>query len=355
MKKDNWIPIVFIITFILSFIFGSISTLASNMNVLLLGILLIGIILIAAVLIFTLPVEYTSGLNGTPYVITGPLLMLMTIVSIATTLPELIVSIIAVLSGNYSISIGNAVGSVTANTGLILAIGIIFMNGTIERKEFGIKAILIILASLIIFIFGLSGSFGILPSMLLLIIFLYDVYETIVSSKRSLKKEDKNINKYKNETKRKTITVNVIKFIAGMIGIIFGANLLVENAKTLAIAIGVSDGIIAITIVAVGTSLPELITTITAIIKKQSDLGIGNIIGANIIDLVLILPICSIISKGKLIIEPQSMYLDVPVLLIISLLTILPTMINKRFTKIQGVTLLIMYIIYLVLATTLFL
>ena len=278
-----------------------------------------------------------------------------TIVSIATTLPELIVSIIAVLSGNYSISIGNAVGSVTANTGLILAIGIIFMNGTIERKEFGIKAILIILASLIIFIFGLSGSFGILPSMLLLIIFLYYVYETIVSSKRGLKEEDKNINKYKNETKRKTITVNVIKFIAGMIGIIFGANLLVENAKTLAIAIGVSDGIIAITIVAVGTSLPELITTITAIIKKQSDLGIGNIIGANIIDLVLILPICSIVSKGKLIIERQSMYLDVPVLLIILLVAILPTMINKRFTKIQGVTLLIMYIIYLVLATTIFL
>ena len=274
-----------------------------------------------------------------------------TIVSIATTLPEMIVSVIAVLSGDYSISIGNAMGSVTANTGLILAIGIIFMNGVIERKEFGIKSILMVFASLIIFTFGLSGSFGILPSILLLIIFLYYVYETIVFSKKSLKEEK--VKEYKNEIKRKTIIINVVKFIVGMIGIILGANLLVENAKFFATAIGVSDGIIAITIVAIGTSLPEFITTITSIVKKQSDLGIGNIIGANIIDLVLILPVCSIVSNGRLIIERQSMYLDIPAALVISLIAVVPTMINGRFTKIQGFVLLFFYMIYIILATTL--
>ena len=93
-----------------------------------------------------------------------------TIVSIATTLPEMIVSIIAVCGENYAISIGNALGSVTANTGLIWAISAIFVSGAIERRDFGVKSILIILSTVTIFLFGLSGKFGIFPSIILVII-----------------------------------------------------------------------------------------------------------------------------------------------------------------------------------------
>ena len=113
-----------------------------------------------------------------------------TIVSIATTLPEMIVSIIAVCGGNYAISIGNAVGSVTANTGLILAISAIFVSGAIERRDFGIKSILIILSTVIIFIFGLSGKFGIFPSIVLLAILIYYMYETAISAKKNQKNTD---------------------------------------------------------------------------------------------------------------------------------------------------------------------
>ncbi len=274
-----------------------------------------------------------------------------TIVSIATTLPEMIVSIIAVSGGNFAISIGNAVGSVTANTGLILAISAIFVGGVIERRDFGIKAILIMAATIIIFIFGLSGTFGILPSILLLVILIYYMYETAVSAKRSVSTvEEKEVVEEKVDTKK--IIINILKFILGAAGIVLGADLLVENAKLLASAIGVSDGIIAITIVAIGTSLPELITTITSITKKQGDLGVGNIIGANIIDLVLILPICSFISNGQLIIEPQSMFLDIPASLVISLVAVVPTLIFKKFTKVQGFALLVLYILYIILAAT---
>lgn len=275
-----------------------------------------------------------------------------TIVSIATTLPEMIVSIIAVTGGNYAISIGNAVGSVTANTGLILAISAIFVGGTVERRDFGIKSILIICATLIIFIFGLTGSFGILPSILLLVILIYYMYETALSAKRSSNFIEQTAAVEKKEVNPKTLIINILKFIVGAAGIVLGADLLVENAKLLASTIGVSDGIIAITIVAIGTSLPELITTITSITKKQGELGVGNIIGANVIDLVLILPICSIISNGQLIIEKQSMYLDIPVLLLISLVAVVPTLINKKFTKVQGLILLILYISYIILAAT---
>lgn len=274
-----------------------------------------------------------------------------TIVSIATTLPEMIVSIIAVAGGNFAISIGNALGSVTANTGLILAISAIFVGGVINRRDFGIKAILIMAATVIIFIFGLTGTFGILPSILLLVILIYYMYETAASAKRSIETiEEREATDEKAEPKK--IIINIIKFVVGAAGIVLGADLLVENAKLLASAIGVSDGIIAITIVAIGTSLPELITTITSITKKQGDLGVGNIIGANIIDLVLILPICSFISKGQLIIEPQSMFLDIPASLVISLVAVVPALIFKKFTKLQGFVMLALYILYIVLAAT---
>lgn len=274
-----------------------------------------------------------------------------TIVSIATTLPEMIVSIIAVAGGNFAISIGNALGSVTANTGLILAISAIFVGGVINRRDFGIKAILIMAATVIIFIFGLTGTFGILPSILLLVILIYYMYETAASAKRSIETvEEREATDEKAEPKK--VIINIIKFVVGAAGIVLGADLLVENAKLLASAIGVSDGIIAITIVAIGTSLPELITTITSITKKQGDLGVGNIIGANIIDLVLILPICSFISKGQLIIEPQSMFLDIPASLVISLVAVVPALIFKKFTKLQGFVMLALYILYIVLAAT---
>ena len=155
------------------------------------------------------------------------------------------------------------------------------------------------------------------------------------------------------EVDGKKVIANIVKFVIGAAGIVLGADLLVENAKVVASALGVSDGIIAITIVAIGTSLPELITTITSIVKKQGDLGVGNIIGANIIDLVLILPICSFISKGNLIVEPQSMLLDAPFCLAISLIAVVPAFILKKFTKLQGFILLAVYLLYIVLAATL--
>lgn len=276
-----------------------------------------------------------------------------TIVSIATTLPEMIVSIIAVCGGNYAISIGNAVGSVTANTGLILAISAIFVSGVIERRDFGVKSILIILSTLIIFLFGLSGKFGILPSVVLLVILIYYMYETAASAKRAVAMKETIEATDNEEVDGKKVIANIVKFVVGAAGIVLGADLLVENAKVVASALGVSDGIIAITIVAIGTSLPELITTITSIVKKQGDLGVGNIIGANIIDLVLILPICSFISKGNLIVEPQSMLLDAPFCLAISLIAVVPAFILKKFTKLQGFILLAVYLLYIVLAATL--
>ena len=276
-----------------------------------------------------------------------------TLVSIATTLPEIFVSVFASVEGKADMAFGTSVGSVTANTGLILAISAIFVSCAIERRDFGIKSILIVLSTVIIFIFGLSGKFGIFPSIVLLAILIYYMYETAMSAKRAVTMKETVEATDNEEVDGKKVIVNIVKFVVGAAGIVLGADLLVENAKIVASALGVSDGIIAITIVAIGTSLPELITTITSIVKKQGDLGVGNIIGANIIDLVLILPICSFISGGNLIVEPQSMLLDAPFCLAISLIAVVPAFIFKKFTKLQGFILLAVYLLYIVLAATL--
>ena len=119
------------------------------------------------------------------------------------------------------------------------------------------------------------------------------------------------------------------------------------------ITVNVPESIIAVTMVAIGTSLPELVTTITAIAKKQASLSVGNIIGANIIDLTLILPVCSFISgRSGLDINAQTVFLDMPVCLGFVLISVVPSMITGKFARWQGITLLALYIGYIVVLST---
>ena len=131
-----------------------------------------------------------------------------------------------------------------------------------------------------------------------------------------------------------------------------GADLLVDDGTIIATKLGVSEAIIGVTIIAVGTSLPELVTTITAIVKKQSELSIGNIIGANIIDLSLILPICAFISNGSLPVGKQSAYLDIVVCLTVVVIAIVPTIIFKKLSRWQGALMLCIYIGYVAVLVT---
>ena len=166
--------------------------------------------------------------------------------------------------------------------------------------------------------------------------------ENIAAAKKSIT-ETETVSSSKQEKLR-----NLIKFIIGTAGIIAGAQLLVDSGTEIARMLGVSEGIIAVTLIAVGTSLPELVTTITAIVKKQSSLSIGNIIGANIIDLSVILPVCSLAAKGNTPVAPQTYALDIPVCLAIILIAIVPPLITKKFSRIQGFVLLACYAAYIV-------
>lgn len=301
-----------------------------------------------------------------------------TIVSVATTLPEMIVSIQATAKGNVDMAAGNAIGSVTANTAMIMGIFIVCMPFTIKRKEFTPKALMMFAASAMLVLgcifttkkemtfegeTGLYYSLSTVGLIILIAIFIAFFIENFLSMKNEqvhiepsptnigLQEED-DIVPTKETATGKDWAKNIIFFILGAVGIVLGANLLVDKGTLIAQSLNVPQRLISVIAIAIGTSLPELVTTITALRKKVGALSAGNILGANIIDLALILPICSFVSMGKgtgaLAVSASSVEIDMIVCLAAIAVAIFPTIITQKFHRWQGAVMLIGYIAYVV-------
>lgn len=292
--------------------------------------------------IFVDAAAWIAEVSGIPKFVVGA-----TVVSLATTLPELLTSSFAAAKGSVDMAIGNAVGSVTANIGLIMAISLLAMPAIIRRGDYIVKVVLMLGAAAIIVVAGFTNELGLVPALLLAAFFAVNVWENLHAARRGAKTEAA------DQTERpphdgKTVALNIGKFVLGAAGIVWGADLLVDSGSALATAFGVPERIISVTLIAVGTSLPELVTTITAVVKRQSDLSVGNIIGANIIDLTLILPICALISGKPLPVSSQISTVDLPAVLIVGAIACLPALISSRFRRWQGAALLAAYAAYLV-------
>ena len=294
--------------------------------------------------IFVDAATWIAEATGIPKFVIGA-----TVVSFATTLPELLVSAIAATKGQNDMAVGNAVGSVTANVGLIMSISVLCMPALVKRKEIAFKGALMILAVAGLCVFSNNLSLSLWQSIILMAIFVVFMIENIITGKASIIDEDGD---GKPDVNGKELLKNIFKFIVGALGIVVGADLLVDDGTIIARQMGVSEAIIGVTIIAVGTSLPELVTTITAIVKKQSDLSIGNIIGANIIDLTMILPICAFLAGGALPVGKQSAFLDMPVCLLVICIAIIPTLIFKKLSRWQGALMVCIYIGYIAVLVT---
>ena len=275
-----------------------------------------------------------------------------TVVSMATTLPEIIVSTMAAAEGSTDMAIGNAIGSVTANTGMIMAISLIFMPVVIRRSQFAVKGLLMVISTLALWLLCHDGVLSLPESLIILALFVFFICENIRSAKQ-LSAEEPSSQEAPVDKSKKALLKNVALFVLGAACLVIGSNLLVDNGTILAQLLGVSERIIAVTMVAIGTSLPELVTAITAIVKKQSSMSVGNILGANIIDITIILPLCALISGNGLQIAAQSVrqtvYLDMPVCVLVSAIAVIPTLFLKRFTKLQGIIMLCLYIAYVII------
>ena len=286
--------------------------------------------------------------SGIPKFIIGA-----TIVSFATTLPEMLVSVFAALEGNADIAVGNAVGSVTANTGLIMCLSLVCMTCLMERRQFGVKACLLLAAILSLFGFTRDGRLSVAESLLVLVIFAGFLAESLISARREQGTERKAEGE-RPAVSGKTVAGNIVKFVLGAAGIVLGAQLLIDNGSAIASLLGVPDAIIAATMIAIGTSLPELVTTLTAIRKRESSLSVGNIIGANIMDLTLILPLCSLILGKPLPVQSQGMLLDIPACLIICAAVLVPALWKGKFQRWMGFLAGGLYIVYLTVMFTCF-
>ena len=274
-----------------------------------------------------------------------------TVVSFATTLPEMLVSVFAALEGNADIAVGNAVGSVTANIGLIMCLSLICMPCLMTRKQFGFKASLLLATIAVLFAFTRDSQLSIGQSVVILLFFAAFLAESLIAGKREQGKEAA---ENRPELTGKALARNLLGFVLGAAAIVLGAQLLIDNGSALAKMIGVPDSIIAATMIAIGTSLPELVTTLTAIRKKESSLSVGNIIGANLMDLTLIMPPCALIQGRSMMVERQGMLLDIPACLIITAAAIVPALVSGKFKRWTGFLIGGLYIAYLVIMFTCF-
>lgn len=284
---------------------------------------------------------FIANLTGIPKFIIGA-----TIVSVATTLPELTVSVTGVIDGELDLAVGNAVGSVTANIGLIMGISLVCMPAVIKRSQFWLKGVLMSAAALLLWILCKDGTLHMLPSFALFVLLAVYVWDNIRDAKNDVGSDEQEL------VDKKELPQQLVMFVVGVAAIVVGSKLLIEYGSEIALLLGVPSAIIGVTMVAIGTSLPELITTLTAIRKRESSMSIGNIIGANIIDLALILPICSVVSDGKLTIAEQSYALDMPMCFAMTLIAVLPPLIKGKLYRWQGLLMLALYAVYVVILVT---
>lgn len=290
--------------------------------------------------------SWIAEVSGIPKLIVGA-----TIVSLATTLPELLVSVMAASQGKVDMAVGNAVGSVTANLGLIMAVSVLCMPVMIRRGDYLLKSALMLAAAGVLALGGSRGAIDWRFSLPLLGIFAVFTFENLHSARRAMRFGGPGDLGPLCEAvpRRKAIAFQCVKFTLGAAAVVVGADLLVDSSSAMARLAGVSERMIGVTVVAIGTSLPELVTTVTAIAKRQSALSVGNILGANILDLTLILPLSALISGQELPISGISARVDLPACLLVGAIAVIPAMVTARFRRWQGAALLAVYGGYLLL------
>ncbi len=278
-----------------------------------------------------------------------------TVVSIGTTLPEIFVSFTAAAQGRTAMAAGNAAGSIFCNLALILGITLAFKTAAVDKREFLPKFIIFALSSIVLFVFALNKKIGIVENAVLIGIFLVFMIVNVVSARRKMKEyavmgsagQTGNSDEGVEEKKQKP-AIMILLFIVGAAGIAVGANLLIDTVSAAAAKLNVSEQIISLTVVALGTSLPELITALTSLKKNNVEISVGNILGANILNATLITGGSGLIAGGLTVAASDFM----PLLLSIGLamaaaaVLIIPILIKGRTYRAQGITMTSVYVAY---------
>ena len=271
-----------------------------------------------------------------------------TVVSIGTTLPEVMVSVTGALNQQGSMAYGNAIGSIICNTSLIAAISVAFNPGPVNTRTMKMPVIFFFVSAAVYCLAAyILGEFPRWLGFVLLGIFVVYMYLTV---RQGLKNpEEAHEEESGEDAKSRTLVQELLLLVVGAALIAVGANLLVEHGTIIAQELGVPETVIALTFVALGTSLPELVTTITSLRKGHASLGIGNVIGANIFNLVLVSGASVALAPfevpvGNLLFGiNSSLVLDIPLMLAVMALLTVPALTTKKLHRWQGIALLVIY------------
>lgn len=273
------------------------------------------------------------------------LLIGATVVSIGTTLPEVMVSATSALGGHGEIAYGNAIGSIICNTALVAALTVAIRPAPVERRSLRTPVLFFFAAAAFYMVTAyIFRDFTRLTGAILLAVFVGYMVLTISQALRESAQGGSGVAAEERPLWKSTLLLS-----AGAVMIAWGADLLVDNGTLIAQALGVPESVIALTFVALGTSLPELVTAITSLIKGHGALSLGNVIGANLFNLVLVSGISILLSPFNLPAEKTiggynaSLVVDLPVMLFVIAFLTLPALVRGKLSRAQGVVLLIVY------------
>ncbi|HBJ2620621.1 calcium/sodium antiporter [Clostridium botulinum] len=319
-------------------------------------ILLLGfVLLIKGADIFVDGASVIAKKLGIPAVIVG-----LTIVSLGTSAPELAVSLISSLNGSNEIAIGNVIGSNIFNTLMVLGTTAIVLPLIIKKETVKNDFLVNTSVTILLFLFTFDSLFmsdtNIISRLDGLILILICIFYVVVLIKKAKKMPNEDLNEDTTELKNSLVDNNievnilhkVIFMIIGVAGIVVGGNLVVDSATNIAYSLGMSEKLVGLTIVAAGTSLPELVTSIVAALKGENDIALGNVLGSNIFNILLILGLSSLISPIHV---SQALMTDFIYLIVINLLLIGLVFFNKakekKLTRIEGFLLVGLYLSYM--------
>ena len=273
-----------------------------------------------------------------------------TVVSIGTTLPEVMVSTTGALAGSGAMAYGNAIGSIICNTALIAAISITCNPGPVNVKSMKTPVIFFFASAAM---YCLAAYFlGTFPRWMGFVMLSVFVVYTVLTVRNGMKNPDASSEEDAEEdSKPRKLWQELLMLVVGAAVIAVGADLLVDHGQIIARELGVPETVVALLFVALGTSLPELVTTITSLKKGRASLGVGNVIGANVFNLVLVSGVAVTLAPFDVPVENTfldtglnlSLVFDIPVMLAVMTLMTIPALLSKKLRRWQGITLLCIY------------
>ncbi len=279
----------------------------------------------------------------------SPLIIGLTVVAFGTSAPELAVSVNASLHGQADIALGNVVGSNICNILLILGMSAVITPLVVAQQLVRLDVPIMIGVSALTLFFGLDGRINRSDGVVL---FLGGLAYTIFLLYQSRQEKDKGVQaeyaRYGNRTlSLRETSSNVAFFIGGTIMLVTGSQLLVNSAVSIAEFFGASPLIIGLTIIAFGTSLPELATSVTASIRGERDLAVGNIIGSNIFNILVVLGLSSVVSTTGVRISQSALSFDLPVMLAVAVMCLPICFTGNEVSRREGLLLLLYYLLYI--------